>query len=251
MVGLGGGFILVPILLFVYPDAPPSIISSISLTVVFLNASSATLSNLRARRIDMKTAGLMAIGTVPTAILGAIVAGRVSRDHFELFMGIMLILGAIYVLWRSAKAAAFMGRTDHQPNREIHERRGPMHQFYVNTLMAGFISPIGAFISSFFGIGGGVVNVPALTFILKIPSRLVAPTNLMILTFSSSSGLITRIISGDYSEGWRRAGLLGLGALIGAQIGIYFSTRVNQRVFLIILAFSMALVGVRQIIAGI
>ncbi|MDA0988004.1 MAG: sulfite exporter TauE/SafE family protein [Chloroflexi bacterium] len=251
LVGLGGGFILVPILLFLFPEASASTVSSISLTVVFLNAASATISNYRSRRIDFKTAALLGIGAIPAAVLGAMAASRVTRNNFEVYMGIMLILGAVYVLWRSTKAAALRVNLIHTPNREIQERRGPTYRFYINTIMAAGISPVSGFVSSFFGIGGGVVNVPAMTFILKMPARLVAPTAMLLLVLTSSSSLFTRIVTNQYEEGWRRAALLGLGALVGAQIGIYLSSRVNQRVVLVILAASMILVGVRQLVVGI
>ena len=84
LVGLGGGFILVPILLIIFPEATASTISSVSLTMVFLNATSATIGNYRAKVIDFKTAGLLAIGAVPAAALGAIISMPVSYTHLKL-----------------------------------------------------------------------------------------------------------------------------------------------------------------------
>ncbi len=251
LVGLGGGFVLVPLLLFMFPDESPAVISSISLTVVFLNAASATVSHYRERRIDFKTAGLLAIGGIPAAAVGAIAASRVTRDAFEVYMGIVLILGAVYVLWRSTRAVELQGDVEHQPNREIRERMGRTYRFYVSTLMAAGISPVSGYISSFFGIGGGVVNVPAMTFLLRMPPRVVAPTAMLLLVVTSSSSLITRIATGQFDDGWRRAALLGVGALVGAQIGIYLRSRVDHRIVLVILAASMILVGSRQLIVGI
>ncbi len=251
LVGLGGGFVLVPLLLFMFPDESPAVISSISLTVVFLNAASATVSHYRERRIDFKTAALLAIGGIPAAVVGAIAASRVTRDAFEVYMGIVLILGAVYVLWRSTRAVELQGDVEHQPNREIRERMGRTYRFYVSTLMAAGISPVSGYISSFFGIGGGVVNVPAMTFLLRMPPRVVAPTAMLLLVVTSSSSLITRIATGQFDDGWRRAALLGVGALVGAQIGIYLRSRVDHRIVLVILAASMILVGSRQLIVGI
>lgn len=251
LVGLGGGFVLVPLLLFMFPDESPAVISSISLTVVFLNAASATVSHYRERRIDFKTATLLAIGGIPAAVVGAIAASRVTRDAFEVYMGIVLILGAVYVLWRSTRAVDLQGDVEHQPNREIRERVGRTYRFYVSTIMAAGISPVSGYISSFFGIGGGVVNVPAMTFLLRMPPRVVAPTAMLLLVVTSSSSLITRIATGQFDDGWRRAALLGVGALVGAQIGIYLRSRVDHRIVLVILAASMILVGSRQLIVGI
>ena len=52
MIGAGGGFVLVPLLLILYPGKPPEAITSISLAVVFLNAASGTVAYVRQRRID-------------------------------------------------------------------------------------------------------------------------------------------------------------------------------------------------------
>ena len=251
LVGLGGGFILVPILLIIFPEATASTISSVSLTMVFLNATSATIGNYRAKVIDFKTAGLLAIGAVPAAALGAIISMQVSRSTFDLSMGIMLILGSIYVVWRGYRATGPDDGSDRNPNRHITERMGRTYRFYVSTITTASLSPVSGFISSFFGIGGGVINVPAMTFILHMPTRVIAPTAMLLLVLTSSSSLLTRIFTGQFEEGLAPAALLGLGALIGAQIGIYLSPRVNQKLILIFLAISMALVGARQVALGI
>jgi len=250
LLGLGGGFILLPALLLLFPEASSSTISGISLTVVLIIATSATISNFRARRIDVKTAVLLAVGSVPAGVAGAVAANTVSRSGFEVLFGVMVLLASVYVLWRSTRTVPF--HTDaHDANREIHERKGPVHKFYVNWLLAAVIGPLGGFLSAFFGIGGGIIHVPAMTFILKMPPRVASATSLYVIIPTAAAGLLTRILTGEYVEGWRRAGILGLGALIGAQVGIYLSTRLNQRVIMAILAVAMALVGARQILVGI
>ena len=250
MVGLGGGFILVPILIFLFPEAPPATLIAISLTVVFLNASSASISNVRARRIDVRTAGLLLLGATPAAVAGSAAAQRVSRDAFESLFGGLLIVGAFYIVWRSTKVADQDLSDQHEPNREIRERRGPIYRFYVDTLLAVVVSPTAGFVSSFFGIGGGVIHVPALTFILKVPMRVASSTALLVLVFTSIAALLTLFFSGAIEEGWRRAGLLGIGALFGAQFGVYLSARVNPKVVLLILSAALVIVGVRQLAAG-
>lgn len=250
LVGLGGGFILVPILIVLFPEASPATIASISLTVVFLNATSATIGNVQARRIDGRTALILVVGAIPAAAAGSLVAGMVSRERFELAFGVMLLFGAAYVLWRSSRALPPDQAAGRPPNRWVRERKGPTYSFYVSTLMATVISPVAGFISSFFGIGGGVLHVPSMTFILKIPSRVASATSLLVLVPTSFVGVLTHVLAGQYHHGWRRAGLLGLGALVGAQVGVYLSPRVNQKLVLLILAAALAAVGVRQIMDG-
>ena len=104
--------------------------------------------------------------------------------------------------------------------------------------------------SSFFGIGGGVVHMPALVYLIKIPTRVASATTLMVLIPTSFVGILSHVLAGQFDEGWRRAGLLGLGALVGGQLGVYLGKRVNQRVILFILSMGLAAVGLRQLLAS-
>src|ERR671935_2466390 len=79
LIGAGGGFILVPALLFVYPGLSATQVTAISLAVVFANSVSGSLSYARLRRIDFRTAFVLAIATLPGAVLGALVVGYVPR----------------------------------------------------------------------------------------------------------------------------------------------------------------------------
>ncbi|MBI4201845.1 MAG: sulfite exporter TauE/SafE family protein [Chloroflexi bacterium] len=250
LLGLGGGSILVPVLLLLFQEASPGTISSISLTVVFIVAASATMGNLRAGRIDARSAFILGAGSIPAAVAGALATSNVSRSSFVLLFGVMLLLGSLYVLWRSTRPVPFHP-SDHDPNREIHERKGSAHKFYVSTLLLGIVGPLGGFIGSFFGIGGGVIHVPALTFLLKMPPRVVNATALFVVVPTSGVALLTRVLMGEYLDGWVQAGLLGLGALVGAQMGVYLLSRVNQRVVVVTLSVVMILVAARQILAGV
>lgn len=249
LVGLGGGFLLVPVLILMFPTADPATIAFISLSVVVLNAASGTVGNIRAKRIDAKTAALLMAGAIPAAIGGATVARLVSRQQFEAAFGAMLLLGGGYILWRAMHAMRDQAPL-HEPNRFIAERRGPMYRFYVNGLMAAVISPAAGFVSSFFGIGGGILQVPAMAFILRMPLRVASATSLLVLVPTALTGIATHIATGQIHEGWRRAGLLGLGALVGAQLGVYFAGRVNPRAVLIVLGFALFIAGARQLAAG-
>src|SRR6185437_10412328 len=96
LIGAGGGFILVPILLIVYPHEDTELITSISLAVVFFNALSGSWAYSRMKRIDYKSGMIFAVATIPGAILGAVSTAYVPRHAFDLiFAGIFL--------WFSAK----------------------------------------------------------------------------------------------------------------------------------------------------
>jgi uncharacterized membrane protein YfcA len=79
LIGAGGGFILVPVLLILFPNEAPEIVTSISLMVVFLNALSGTIAYARSNRIDYKIGMIFSLATMPGAVLGACHNRRKSR----------------------------------------------------------------------------------------------------------------------------------------------------------------------------
>ncbi|OGL47034.1 MAG: hypothetical protein A2161_17620 [Candidatus Schekmanbacteria bacterium RBG_13_48_7] len=102
-IGAGGGFVLVPVLLLLYPHENPEIITSISLAVVFFNALSGSWAYGRMKRIDYKSGLLFSIATVPGAILGALSTAYINRRLFDAILGILMIAGSIFLLFYSKK----------------------------------------------------------------------------------------------------------------------------------------------------
>jgi Sulfite exporter TauE/SafE len=100
LIGAGGGFILVPVLLVIYPEEKTELITSISLAVVFFNALSGSAAYARMKRIDYKSGGIFAVATIPGAILGAVATAYLRRGVFDLMFGILMIVAGIY-LWVS------------------------------------------------------------------------------------------------------------------------------------------------------
>jgi uncharacterized protein len=80
VVGAGGGFILTPILLLLYPDESAQTLTAISLTAVFFNAASGSAAYARQRRIDYRSGTIFALATIPGAIGGALLVDVVSRQ---------------------------------------------------------------------------------------------------------------------------------------------------------------------------
>src|SRR5882757_619892 len=79
LIGAGGGFILVPVLLFLYPSLKPETITAISMAIVACNALSGSLAYARAQRIDFKAGIQFAIFTIPGSILGVMTTRVISR----------------------------------------------------------------------------------------------------------------------------------------------------------------------------
>src|ERR1044072_4863398 len=99
LIGAGGGFILVPILLFTHPLLPPAITTGISIAIVACNAVSGSVAYARAKRIDYKAGLQFALFTIPGSILGVIITRYISQKLFAIFFGALLIILAINLLF--------------------------------------------------------------------------------------------------------------------------------------------------------
>src|SRR5450759_1652951 len=97
LIGAGGGFILVPVLLLLYPHASPETITSISLAVVFFNALSGSWAYARMKRIDYKSGLLFAAAAIPGAIIGALTTDYIPRRLFDAVFGLLMIVAASYL----------------------------------------------------------------------------------------------------------------------------------------------------------
>ena len=82
-------FVLVPMLILLYPQESPEVITSISLAVVFFNALSGSLAYMRLKRVDYRSGLLFAAATIPGAILGALTTSFIPRPLFDIFLGVI------------------------------------------------------------------------------------------------------------------------------------------------------------------
>ena len=102
LIGAGGGFLLLPILAVLYPDAPPQLLTSISLAVVFFNVLSGSAAYARQGRIDFVAGNVFALASIPGAIAGAIVVRYVPRGTFDIIFAVMLLAVSSFLIARPA-----------------------------------------------------------------------------------------------------------------------------------------------------
>ncbi len=136
LIGAGGGFILMPALLFLFPDRPPEELTAISLAVVFFNALSGSGQYAIMKRIDYKPGLIFAAATIPGAVTGALNTAVVARPLFNVILGALLLAGAIFLLVQPTIKEESKSPTPHPGrftmNRHLVEARGSgAHTFSV------------------------------------------------------------------------------------------------------------------------
>jgi uncharacterized membrane protein YfcA len=246
LVGAGGGFLLAPMLLLLYPAERPETIASISLAVVFLNALSGTVAYTRMRRVDYRSGLLLSAATVPGAILGAYTTTLLPVRTFHLLFAAVLILGAGLLLWRPHARTPLGTGAFH---RTLTERDGTVHAWSYNPWLAATLSLGVGYVSSLLGIGGGIIHVPVLTAVLGFPVHVATATSHFALAVMAGTGTLTHVVQGAFHHGWRRAVMIGIGVLPGAQLGAMLSSRLHGRWILRVLAVALLFVAAR-LIAG-
>ncbi len=245
LIGAGGGFVLVPLLLILYPHYSPAQITAISLGAVFVNASSGSLSYFRLRRADYRTGLWLAAATLPGAVLGSIVIGSIPRAAFEVIMGAVLLGIGAYLVARPHVRMPLMLNAPFVVERTITDSSGHSYSYRLNLGLAMLLSVGVGFLSSLLGIGGGILHVPLLTTFFGFPEHVATATSHFTLMFMSGAAAGTHAVEGDYLATLKPTIGLALGVLAGAPIGAALSGRVEGRWIVRLLAVALGVVGIR------
>ena len=238
LVGIGGGLICVPLfILLMTPStftSAPQIVGT-SLFIVFLNAVSGTFAYIRQRRVLFSAAIPFAAATLPGAFLGSYIADKFDGNTLNFAFGSFLLLMAVIMYWNSTR-------------KRGNEPAFDPAAFKYNKALGIASSTLVGFISSIFGIGGGVIHVPLMIYLLHFPTHVATATSHFVLAVSSGCGVISHFALGHIV--WLPALGIGIGALIGAQIGARLSKKTKPKVILVLLSCAMFGLGLRLILLG-
>lgn len=248
LVGLGGGFLVVPLLLFVYNLSPPAAAAT-SLVVVFLNSASGSAGYLRLKRVDLRAGVLLALGTIPGALIGPAIAIRLPQRTFELVFATFLISMAIFLLVRPEASAPRPNTTAStwlRVRRTFTDSSGTEHPISFSMPLAVAISFGVGVIGSLLGIGGGVIHVPAMIYLMGFPVHVAMATSTFVLAITSLTAVL-EYARRDFVQ-WPLAAALGIGVIIGAQLGAAVSHRIHARWLVRLLTLAMVGLGIRMLI---
>jgi hypothetical protein len=250
LIGAGGGFVLVPILLLLYPSYTPETVTSMSLAVVFFNALSGSAAYARMGRIEYRSGIIFSVATIPGAILGAITTAYISRRFFDGIFGVLLMLMAVFLIVRPSGKAEPVCLPNHR-KCTVTERDGTTHHFSYNQTIGVAVSTVVGYVSSLLGIGGGIIHVPVLVHFLNFPVHIATATSHFVLVNMALVGTLTHIAAGAFNQ-WEwvyRTLLISGGVLLGAQAGARLSSRLHGNWIIRALALALGAVGLRLIMA--
>jgi uncharacterized membrane protein YfcA len=254
LIGAGGGFLLVPVLLLAFPEESPATVTSVSLAVVFFNALSGSWAYWRQRRIDLRTGLAFAAAATPGAVIGALVVGRLSRGIFDpLFGGALVLLALLLIVRPGARSDAPVPFRQGMTKRALVDASGTRYAYNFYLWQGVILSIAVGFLSSLFGIGGGIVHVPIMVELLHFPVHIATATSHFILAIMALAGTLTHLADGNLGpeHGLNQVLLLTVGVVPGAQLGAKLSHRVQGPLIIRLLGVALLIVGVRLLLTPI
>lgn len=244
LVGIGGGFAIVPLLLLVYKLPPPAAAAT-SLVVVVLNATSATTGFLRAGRVDVRTGLVLALATVPGALIGPFIAERLPEPAYKAILGVFLAIMFVFLMLKPEQTPAQPAPRGRwlRVYRTFSDRGGDTFSYSYSIPIALGISFLVGILSSTLGIGGGIVHVPAMIHLMSFPVHVAVATSQFVLAVTASAGVAEYAYRGHVV--WSLAAAIGIGAVVGAQLGVAISKRVHGRRIVRLLAVAVLFLSLR------
>jgi len=226
LIGIGGGVLMVPLLYLYYatpgwspvavdPQLQAALAHATSLFVIVPTAIRGTLVYHRSRTVDWGTALPMAIASIAAAVAGARTALLLPVPLLKLGFGFVTIAASVQLFTQRPRVVEGAGR---------------------KTWGARVIGGVATgFFSALLGVGGGLVAIPILIYVMKMPVHRVAATSLAIVAFAATAGTGAYIVSGVGGAGLPPGSLgyvdalAGLPILVGSMISVQAGVWVNRK----------------------
>jgi len=209
----------------IFAQFAPREAAGTAMAVVLCNAISGSVSFLRKGRVAVKTGLAFGAVGVPGAFIGAYIDQLLPKHVLSLIFGLFLLLMA---------ARLFLGalQPDAADLREQKTRPG----------LALLLAFGAGFVASVFGVGGGIVYVPAMLYALRYPPHVATATSTFTIAFTALFATASHAYYKDIHYG--AAVMLAIGAIIGAQIGVKLAGRIRPGPLVRLFATAVLLSGV-------
>lgn len=253
LVGLGGGIIIVPALLFLgsstalLSEVSPQIAAGTSLLVIIFTGLSSTISYYKQKRVDYKSGLILFIGSGPAGILGAWVNKQLNVDTFSIWFGVFMIFISFVLMFKD-KLKPRKKKTQKGIYRTFTDEAGNEVEYGFNPVTGIMISFIVGFLGGLLGIGGGSLMVPALILLFFFPPHIAVATSMLLLFLTSVTSSIAHIALGNIN--WLYAIALIPGAWFGGKLGAWMNQKLPSKTIVVLLRVVLIIVGIRLIYSG-
>ena len=260
MFGVGGGFLITPLLILY--NIPPAIAVGTGANQVIATSLSGTLVHIKRRTIDFKMGVFLLVGGIVGSTLGAFTFAFLRKlGQLDLAISVLYVvfLGMIgtLMLWESVSVLLANRRPTDPANPPI--RKSVQHnwihklplkmRFNVSRLYISVIPVLGigafiGFLSDVMGVGGGFIMVPAMIYILKMPTNVVVGTSLFQIIFVSAYTTLIQATANNTVDVVLAICLM-IGGVAGAQYGANAGQKMRGEQLRALLALLVLAVGLR------
>jgi uncharacterized protein len=254
--GVGGGFLMTPLLIFA--GIPTAVAVGSEAAQIVASSVSGALAHWRRNNVDLKMGTVLLSGGVLGAALGAQLVKILRKaGQFDLvvsllyvtFLGVigaLMLIESINAIRRVRKGGTM---NDRRPHNWIHGLPLKM-RFHKSKLYISAIPPflLGAFVgllASLMGVGGGFIMVPAMIYLLRMPTNVVVGTSLYQITFVTAVATLLHATLNQTVD-VVLAFLLMIGGVVGAQLGASAGGRLRGEELRFLLAALVLLVCARM-----
>ncbi len=245
--GVGGAFVLTPLLFFI--GIPPDVAVATGANQTVASSFSSLLTHVRRRTVDFKMGSVLLSGGIVGAALGVQVFSWLRAiGQIELFVSLTYVLflgvvGALMLVEGLRTLGRNRGAAVRPPQRRHHSwvHRMPLKmrfrqsQLYVSAIPPFFIGAGVGVLSAVMGVGGGFIMVPAMIYILSMPTKVVVGTSLFQIIFVAGFATLAHAVQNQTVDAVL-ALLLIVGGVIGAQFGARLSGLLRAEQLRILLA---------------
>ena len=236
MFGVGGGFLMTPLLIFI--GVPPAVAVGTQANQLVAASVSGVLAHWRRGNVDVKLGVVMLMGGMVGTVVGVWIFSmlqRVGQIDIAITLSYVFFLGTIGMMMMVEASRALIRR------RTPTARRGKLHRhiwlhglplkmrfhrskLYISALLPAGIGAVGGMLVAIMGIGGGFMLVPAMIYLLNMPTGLVAGTSLFQIIFTTAMATLLQAATNQTVDV-----MLALLLLIGGVVGAQFGTKAGGR----------------------
>ncbi len=246
MFGVGGGFLMTPLLFFI--GIPPAVAVATEANQIVASSFSGVLAHLRRKTVDLRMGTVLLVGGLIGAGFGVIIfnylksLGQVDLLVRLCYVAFLGVIGGIMFI-ESLRAIRKSRRGGGAPTRKRHnwvhklpfKMRFRTSGLYISVIPPVLVGVSVGVLAAIMGVGGGFIMVPAMIYLLGMPTKVVVGTSLFQIIFVTAFTTLLHATT-NFTVDVALAVLLLVGGVIGAQIGTTIGTRMKAEQLRILLA---------------
>jgi len=254
MFGVGGGFLMTPLLFFI--GIPPAVAVATEANQIVASSFSGVLAHFRRRTVDFKMGFILLIGGLTGAAVGVVLfnylksLGQVDllvKLCYVVFLGIiggLMFIESLNAIRKTRKAGGTTPVTRRQ-RTWVHalpfKMRFRTSGLYISVIPPVLVGLLVGILSAIMGVGGGFIMVPAMIYLLGMPTKVVVGTSLFQIIFVTAFTTMLHATT-NFTVDVVLAVLLLVGGVVGAQFGTVIGARMKAEQLRILLALLVLVV---------